>query len=295
VQNRADRNIASEFLKVSATRPADAQAKQGRVLIIAGSDSGGGAGLQADIKTVAALGGYAMTAVTALTAQNTQGVFGIFDIPTDFIRQQIRVVLSDLGADCIKIGMLHTPEVIEAVAASLASDAPGIPIVLDPVMMAKGGQPLLVEDAVAGLARQLVPMATVLTPNLPEADALAGQSGLSQDDLAQRLLALGPHAVLVKGGHGAGPVVTDVLAQRGHPPLTFESPRIDTLHTHGTGCTLASAMAVGLAQGLDVRSAVTRARAYVLEAIRTAPGFGHGHGPLNHGHTARPFAVPEAG
>ena len=264
------------------------------MLIIAGSDSGGGAGLQADIKTVTALGGFAMTAVTALTAQNTQGVFGIFDIPPDFIAEQIRVVLSDIGADCIKIGMLHRPEAIEAVAAVLAGDAEGIPIVLDPVMMAKGGQPLLVADAVASLARRLVPKAAVLTPNLPEAVALAGQTGLSQEELARPLLALGPQAVLVKGGHGSGASVIDVLAEQGQPPVAFESPRIDTPHTHGTGCTLASAVAVGLAQGLDVRSAVARARAYVLEAIRTAPGFGHGHGPLNHAHTVRPFMVPGA-
>lgn len=260
----------------------------GRVLIVAGSDSGGGAGIQADIKTVTALGGYAMTAITALTAQNTQGVFGIEDVPADFVATQMRVVLGDLGADCIKIGMLHRPEVIAAVADVLAADAAGIPVVLDPVMVAKGGHRLLQAEAVAMLTARLMPMAAVLTPNRPEAEALAGGPG-EPAAIAIRLLALGPRAILLKGGHGEGDDVTDLLVHAGAEPEAFTSPRIATRHTHGTGCTLASAVATGLAQGLDLRAAVMRARAYVLEAIRTAPGFGHGHGPLNHGHTVRPF------
>jgi hydroxymethylpyrimidine/phosphomethylpyrimidine kinase len=260
----------------------------GRVLIVAGSDSGGGAGIQADIKTVTALGGYAMTAITALTAQTTEGVFGIHDVPPDFVAEQIRLVLSDLGADCIKIGMLHRLDIIEAVCTVLTDTARDIPVVLDPVMIAKGGHSLLTPDALATLIRQAVPMASVLTPNLPEAAVLAGGDDASdRAALAGALLRLGPRAVLLKGGHAPGSVVVDVLAEKGGSVEAFEHPRIATSSTHGTGCTLASAIATGIAQGLSVRDAVVRARAYVLEAIRTAPGFGHGHGPLNHAHTVR--------
>jgi hydroxymethylpyrimidine/phosphomethylpyrimidine kinase len=262
------------------------------VLIIAGSDSGGGAGVQADIKTVTALGGYAMTAITALTAQNTQGVFAVHDVPPAFIAQQIEVVLDDIGADCVKIGMLHRPEVVETVCGVLVRSAVGVPIVVDPVMVAKGGQSLLVADGVDSLRSRLAPMATVLTPNLPEAYVLArvpDTASLPAGELAMRLLALGPAAVVVKGGHAEGPMIRDLLAMTGRPPEVFETARIETQQTHGTGCTLASAIATGLAQGLGVRDAVVRARAYVLEAIRTAPGLGSGHGPLNHAHTVRQF------
>lgn len=266
----------------------------GRVLIIAGSDSGGGAGIQADIKTVTALGGYAMTAITALTAQNTKGVFGIHDVPPAFVAQQIEVVINDIGADCVKIGMLHRREIVETVCDVLAATAAGIPIVLDPVMVAKGGQTLLLPHAVESLREKLVPMATVLTPNLPEALLLANVSPRepvpAAAELAARLLSLGPGAVLVKGGHDESPTtITDVLVRRGAVPEVFENPRIATRHTHGTGCTLAAAIATGLAQGLEMGAAVMRARAYVLQAIRTAPGFGGGHGPLNHGHTIGMF------
>jgi hydroxymethylpyrimidine/phosphomethylpyrimidine kinase len=260
----------------------------GRVLIVAGSDSGGGAGIQADIKTVTALGGYAMTAVTALTAQNTLGVFSIHDVPTSFVLQQIRVIVEDLGVDCVKLGMLHRPEVIDAVCDVLAGSLRGVPVVVDPVMVAKGGDPLLAPDAIEVLRRRLVPLATVLTPNLPEAEALA-ECAADAATLASRLLFLGPQAVLVKGGHGAGRTCVDVLLQRPADREVFESPRIETRHSHGTGCTLASAIATGLAQGADIRSAVVRARAYVREAILQAPGFGAGNGPLHHGHTVRPF------
>jgi hydroxymethylpyrimidine/phosphomethylpyrimidine kinase len=262
------------------------------VLIIAGSDSGGGAGIQADIKTVTALGGYAATAITALTAQNTRGVFAVHDVPPAFIAQQIEVVLGDIGADCVKIGMLHRPEIVATVCGVLAGSAAGVPIVVDPVMVAKGGQSLLVAEGVDSLRSRLVPMATVLTPNLPEAYVLAGFSDsapLPAGELATRLLAFGPAAVLVKGGHAEGPLIRDVLALAGSQPEVFETARIETDQTHGTGCTLASAIATGLAQGLGVRDAVVRARAYVLEAIRTAPGLGRGHGPLNHAHTVRRF------
>lgn len=261
----------------------------GRVLIVAGSDPSGGAGIQADIKTVTALGGYAMTAITALTAQNTEGVFGVHEVPPAFIAQQMRLVLSDIGADCIKIGMLHSAEVIATVAGVLAADAPDVPIVLDPVMVAKGGHALLALEAVASLKAHLVGRARLITPNLPEAVALAGDGGDGRS-LAARVLALGPQAVLLKGGHGAGDDVTDILLEAGAEPEIFVSSRLKTRNTHGTGCTLASAIATGLAQGLALRAAVVRARAYVLEAIRTAPGYGKGHGPLNHGHTVRPFA-----
>lgn len=261
----------------------------GRVLIIAGSDSGGGAGIQADIKTVTALGGYAATAVTALTAQNTQGVFGILEVPPPFIAHQIGLVLDDVGADCIKIGMLHRADVIDAVADSLDRHLDTIPLVLDPVMVAKGGHSLLEADAIDRLRRRLLPKAMVVTPNLPEAEVLVGAG--APDEMAVRLLALGPRAVLVKGGHGDGAVLTDVLVRADAPPECFESARIETAHTHGTGCTLASAIATGLAQRMELREAVIRARAYVRQAILTAPGFGGGHGPLNHAHTVAPFTA----
>ncbi len=263
---------------------------KGRVLIVAGSDSGGGAGIQADIKTVTALGGYAATALTALTAQNTQGVFGIHDVPVDFIAQQMTVVLDDIGADCIKTGMLHKVEVIERVAAVIDSHAAGVPLVVDPDMVAKGGAALLRPDAVAALTRELVARATVVTPNLPEAERLTGMNVTTVDDMcaaAQALRERGPAAVLLKGGHLEGDEITDVLASKDGVQL-FRSTRIDTRHTHGTGCTLASAIATGLAQELSLVEAVSRARDYVLAAIRAAPGLGHGHGPLNHAHTLAP-------
>jgi hydroxymethylpyrimidine/phosphomethylpyrimidine kinase len=264
---------------------------QGRVLIVAGSDSGGGAGIQADIKTVTALGGYGATAVTALTAQNTEGVFGVVAIDPAFIKQQMDVVLRDIGADAIKTGMLHTAQVIDAVVDTLDQLAPGVPLVADPVMVAQSGDSLLDPDAVATLLRRLVPRATVLTPNVPEAEALTGRpiGDLAAMEAAGRaLLDLGAQAVLVKGGHMDGPVVTDVLVTI-EGVRRFESPRIHTAHTHGTGCTLASAIATGLAQGLALEPAVVRARAYLTEAIRQAPGLGHGSGPVNHGHTVRRF------
>ncbi len=264
---------------------------KGRVLIVAGSDSGGGAGIQADIKAVTALGGFAATAITALTAQNTLGVQGVLPIPLDFIRQQMRVVLEDIGADAIKTGMLHDAATIEAVCAELPA---GIALVADPVMVAKGGHALLQDQAVATLKRVLLPRAAVLTPNLPEAEALVGLRIRSAADMpaaARALLALGPRAVLLKGGHLEGPRVLDLLATA-EGLWGFEGERVATRHTHGTGCTLASALAAGLAQGLELRAAVARARAYVLAAIKAAPGFGAGHGPLDHGVTCDPARLP---
>jgi hydroxymethylpyrimidine/phosphomethylpyrimidine kinase len=257
---------------------------QGRVLVIAGSDSGGGAGIQADIKTITALGAFAATAVTALTAQNTLGVHGIMAVPVDFIRQQIEVVMSDIGADVIKIGMLGDAQTIEAVCDALAAYAPGVPVVLDPVMVAKGGHALLESTAVAVLRRRLLPMAAIITPNLPEAEALTGLSIGSETEMrtaATALLALGAPAVLLKGGHLASDTVTDLLASAAGVEA-FAAPRIETRHTHGTGCTTASAVAAGLAQGMSLRDSVVRARAFVRAALVAAPGLGRGHGPLNH-------------
>lgn len=264
---------------------------QGRVLIIAGSDSGGGAGIQADLKTVTALGGYAMTAITALTAQNTEGVFGVHAPPPEFVAEQMRLVLDDIGADCIKIGMLHSIPVINAVADALIEYAPGIPVVLDPVMVAKGGAPLLEADAMDAYRARMPALATVMTPNLPEAGALTGrtiETASDQDNAIAGVRALGAKAVLLKGGHLEGDEVRDLLIEPTDITV-FANPRIATRHTHGTGCTLASAIATGVAQGLSLKDSVSRAIAYVREAIRTAPGFGRGHGPLNHGHTVAPF------
>jgi len=262
---------------------------KGRVLIIAGSDSGGGAGIQADIKTVTALGGFAMTAITALTAQNTQGVHGIHEGPVDLVVQQIRVVLSDIGADSIKIGMLHRAEIIDAVVDVLAEMAPGVPVVSDPVMIAKGGASLLAEAAQTALVTKLIPASRLITPNVPEAEVLSGLGIHTREDMAQAaqaLMALGPAGVLLKGGHLAdAKTVADLLLDGADLAELFEASRIDTPNTHGTGCTLASAIACGMAQGMTVRDAVVRAREYVREAIRTNPGYGHGHGPLNHAHT----------
>lgn len=266
---------------------------KGRVLIVAGSDSGGGAGIQADIKAVTALGGFAMTAVTALTAQNTEGVANVLPVPPAFIREQMNVVVSDLGVDAVKTGMLHDAAVIEAVAEELAELDPAVPIVVDPVMVAKGGHRLLEESAAEALIRLMIPRASVLTPNIPEAEALSGMAILSVEDMrrvASRLLQAGCGAVLMKGGHLPGERVTDLLATPDGME-SFESARIETRHTHGTGCTLASAIAAGLAQGMGLRDAVVRARHYVLMAMASAPGYGRGHGPLDHSVTVDPVRI----
>jgi hydroxymethylpyrimidine/phosphomethylpyrimidine kinase len=260
---------------------------KGRVLAVAGSDSGGGAGIQADIKTVTALGGYAATAITAITAQNTRGVFGVHALDPAFVVRQLELVLEDIGADAIKTGMLHSVAMIDAVGDALERLAPGIPLVVDPVMIAKGGAPLLESAAEKRLCQRLVPRATLITPNAPEAAALTGLELASAGDLeraAERLVELGASAALVKGGHLPGERVVDVLATRSGLLRRFEGPRLHTTATHGTGCTLASAIATGIAQGMELERAIERARAYLIEAMRTAPGLGTGHGPLNHGH-----------
>jgi hydroxymethylpyrimidine/phosphomethylpyrimidine kinase len=265
---------------------------KGRVLIIAGSDSGGGAGIQGDIKTVTCLGGYAATAITALTAQNTQGVFGIHDVADDFIEKQITLVADDIGVDAFKTGMLHKTSVIDAVAKSIKPYLKNAHFVLDPVMFAKGGSALLQPDALAALKEKLIPLASIITPNVPEAEYLSGMKIHTIEDMlkaAQKMLALGCGAVLLKGGHlEDGKDVTDILVTK-DGSKTYTQPRIDTPHTHGTGCTLASAIATGLAQAMTLQNAVTRARAYVLKAIATAPKLGKGHGPLGHGHTVTAF------
>ncbi len=257
---------------------------KGRVLIVAGSDSGGGAGIQADIKAVTAMAGFAMTAITALTAQNTLGVHGVHMVPGAFIAQQIKVVLDDLGADAIKTGMLGDAATVALVADMLRQHAAKVKLVVDPVMVAKGGASLLTDDAVAHLRRLLLPMATLLTPNLPEASLLTGIDIVDEEGMhraAAALLAMGPDAVLLKGGHLPGEELIDLLVTD-DATLAFRSARINTPHTHGTGCTLASAAAAGLAQGMALVDAVSRARAYVQSAIFSAPGYGAGHGPLNH-------------
>ena len=261
-----------------------------RVLIVAGSDSGGGAGIQADIKTISMLDAYAATAITALTAQNTEGVFGILPIPPEFIRRQIEVVLDDIGADGIKTGMLHDAAVIEAVAAVLQERAAAIPAVVDPVMVAKGGSRLIEPEAIEALKQLLIARAEIVTPNLPEAEILCGSTIANIAEMqaaGESLIALGCRAVLVKGGHLPGETISDVLVTADGSSRVWESSRIATRHTHGTGCTLASAIAAGLAQGLGIESAVDRARAYVQRAIAGAPGLGRGHGPLDHAHPLR--------
>ena len=258
-----------------------------RLLIVAGSDSGGGAGIQADIKTATMHGVFAMTAVTAITVQDTRGVHGVHVIPDEVIADQMVACLIDIGADAVKTGMLHSAGTIETVARVLAKHAGDVPMVVDPVMVAKGGARLIDETAVAAMKAHLFPRAAVITPNLPEAAAL-----LDMDDIAdvagmeaagRALLDFGPRAVLMKGGHLPGDKVTDLLITRAGMSR-YDGPRIESRHTHGTGCTMASAIASGLAQGLALSDAVAAARVYVTRAIETAPGLGHGHGPLNHMH-----------
>ncbi|GJL97684.1 MAG: hydroxymethylpyrimidine/phosphomethylpyrimidine kinase [Hyphobacterium sp.] len=259
---------------------------KGRVLIVAGSDSGGGAGIQADIKTVTALGGYATTAITAITVQNTLGVSGVHSVPVGVVEAQARAVLDDIGADVIKTGMLGTAELVEKLA-DLLSDYPDIPLVLDPVMIATSGDVLIDEAAIDGIRDRLLPRAALITPNAPEAATLTGRPVMTtqeQADAGQKLVEMGAVAALVKGGHLSGKVITDVLVTASST-IVFESERQDTRNTHGTGCTLASAIATGLAGGAPLATAIETAGQYLSEAIRRAPGLGSGHGPVNHGWT----------
>ena len=252
-------------------------------LTIAGSDSGGGAGIQADLKTFAAHRVFGTCAITAVTAQNTLGVTMWRAVASDLVTAQIEAVAGDLGVDAVKVGMLANTAIVEAVAAAIAElDLPHV--VVDPVMIAKGGDRLLEAEAVAAVRAELLPLAHVVTPNVPEAEVLSGRTIRSVDDMraaGERILGLGPRVVLVKGGHLEGPESIDVVCTA-HEVFELRGPRIDTRHTHGTGCTLSSAIAANLALGLDDRSALSRARDYLDGAIRHAPGLGRGHGPLGH-------------
>lgn len=253
-----------------------------KVLTIAGSDSGGGAGIQADLKTITVLGAYGLSVITALTAQNTLGVQGIHEPPPAFIGKQLDSVLSDIGADAAKTGMLANPALVRVVAAKIKEYR--VPnLVVDPVMAAQGGDPLVTSDTRKALAKELIPLADLITPNLPEAEILLGREVQSPQDMAEAaraLLALGPKAVLVKGGHLAGPAL-DILFD-GQEIREYSTPRLKTPHTHGTGCTYSAAMATRLAQGRPLAQAVAEAKEFITEAIRRAVPIGQGHGPANH-------------
>lgn len=242
-----------------------------RILAIAGSDSSGGAGIQADIKTITMLGGYAMTAITAVTAQNTLGVQEVFALPVALVEAQFQSAVSDIGVDAIKIGMLGRPELAEAVWDLLIAMPEGLPIVFDPVMITTSGAALNERGTSAAMQR-LLGLASLVTPNLPELEALGG---------VDAILAEAP-AVLIKGGHGEGDMIVDRLVTRDGEIARWEAPRIDTRHTHGTGCTLASAIATGLGAGMSLEAAIERARLFVRAALNSAPGFGGGNGPLGH-------------
>lgn len=268
--------------------PSSQSPRYARVLSIAGSDSGGGAGIQADLKTLSALGCYGMTAITAITAQNTQGVRAIHGIPAQMLRAQIDAVLEDIGADAVKIGMLHDPEVVRVVVEAIKRHRLQ-QVVLDPVMVATSGDRLMAAETVHVLVHELFPLATVITPNLDEAALLLNRTidgAEALDAAATALLALGAPAVLLKGGHLPGDTVMDVLALADGTRLRLQSPRIVTHNGHGTGCTLSSAIAAHLALGLPLPQAVEQARAYILGAIAAGANVhtGHGHGPLNHGY-----------
>ena len=255
---------------------------------IAGSDSGGGAGIQADLKTFSALGVFGASAITALTAQNTLGVQAIHAVPPEFVSQQIDSVFGDLSVSAVKIGMLATPEVIEAVAQGLDRFG-GLPVVLDPVMVAASGDVLIAPEAVEALRRHLLPRAGLITPNLPEAarllDAEVARDEEETADQARALMGIGARAVLIKGGHAEGPESVDILVTSDGVER-LPAPRADTRNTHGTGCTLSSAIAAGLAKGQDLVGAVQMAKRYVTEAIRRSDELriGHGHGPVHHFH-----------
>jgi hydroxymethylpyrimidine/phosphomethylpyrimidine kinase len=264
-----------------------------RLLTIAGSDSGGGAGIQADLKTFAALGCYGMSAITAITAQNTMGVTAIQPLPAALLTQQIDAVTADIGVDAVKIGMLHDPEVVLAVAAAIRRHG-WTRVVLDPVMVATSGDALIARETVAVLVRELFPLATVVTPNLDEAALLLGRPVTTEAELPQAaadLLALGAPAMLLKGGHLAGDTLVDLLLQAGQAPVAMSGARIDSVNTHGTGCTLSSAIACHLALGCTLADAVRLSRDYVIAAIRHGADVktGGGHGPLNHGFAPAPM------
>lgn len=256
----------------------------GRVLVVAGSDPSGGAGIQADIKTITMLGQYAATAITAITIQNTQGVSGVEPVPESVISGQIDAVLSDIGADALKTGMLHSKGVIETVCDALENAEYAGWLVVDPVMVATSGDRLLNEDAMDALKGRLLPKASVLTPNIPEAEALTGMAITDVDGMraaGKAMLGMGAQAVVLKGGHLSGDKVTDICLQP-DGEILVENDKIDSRHTHGTGCTLASAIAAGLSDGQSLETAFKRATEFVHQAIVKAPMLGEGNGPLGH-------------
>jgi len=265
-----------------------ANKKTAIALTIAGSDSGGGAGIQADLKAMSALGVYGSSVITAITAQNTKAVTDVHEVPVSTIAKQIQAVLDDLSVGAIKIGMLSSAEIIEVVSSEL--EAVAIPVVSDPVMVAKSGDRLLRNDALNALKEKLVPLATVLTPNLPEAADLLGQKeAVSTDEMleqAKALLDLGPKSVLMKGGHARGEICVDLLVGQDGSVERFEAPRLNTKNTHGTGCTLSASVAAGLAKGLGVSDAVRSAHSYLQSAVRAADTLtiGSGQGPVHHFH-----------
>jgi hydroxymethylpyrimidine/phosphomethylpyrimidine kinase len=258
--------------------------KLARIMTIAGSDSGGGAGIQGDIKTISSLGGYATSAITAITAQNTLGVSNILNIPINLIEDQIKAILNDIGADAIKIGMLSNEEIINSITNLLSKLNNKIPIVLDPVMVAKGGHKLLDEGAEKVLINKLMPLCTIITPNIPEAEVITGQTinNVNELELSGRyIIEMGIDNVLMKGGHLEGNLLTDILLNKINLKY-FKSKKINTKNSHGTGCTLSSAIACGLGQELSIEEAVKRAHKYVNKAIQFAPNIGKGNGPINH-------------
>jgi hydroxymethylpyrimidine/phosphomethylpyrimidine kinase len=275
-------NLINQTSKASLTH------RYARVLSIAGSDSGGGAGIQADLKTFSSLGCYGMSAITALTAQNTQGVSGIHPVPPEFLKAQLKAVIEDIGVDAVKIGMLHSPDIVRVVANAIR-DYGLKRVVLDPVMVATSGDRLIEAETVDVLRTELFPWVDVITPNLDEAALLLGRDlpdATALDQAAEDLRRQGARAVLLKGGHLKSEAVVDVLSEPGHALLHLRSERIASGNVHGTGCTLSSAIAAHLALGLPLREAVQQARSYILEAIRegAAVQTGRGHGPLCHGH-----------
>lgn len=258
--------------------------KLAKIMTIAGSDSGGGAGIQGDIKTITSLGGYATSAITAITAQNTLGVKSVLNISINMIEEQITAILEDIGTDAIKIGMLSNEKIIHCVVKLLSNLKKEIPIVLDPVMVAKGGHKLLDAGAETALINELMPLCTIITPNIPEAEVITGikiNDALDLENAGRSIIDMGINNVLMKGGHLNSSKLTDVLITNNNIEY-FNNNKINTKNSHGTGCTLSSAIACGLGQKLTLKESVKRAHLYVYKSILNAPNIGKGNGPLNH-------------
>ena len=255
-----------------------------RCLTIAGSDSGGGAGVQADLKTFTALGVYGMSAITSVTVQNTEGVFGIFDLPPEVVYNQIRVVVQDIGVDSAKTGMLSNTDTVLAVARAV-KDLRIPNLVVDPVFRAKSGDLLLKEESVEVLVKEIFPLALIVTPNIPEAEALCGdriRNLRDAENCARKILEMGPRSVVIKGGHMEGSKVIDLLYEGGSEVHYFVDDRVETENTHGTGCTFSAAICALIGRGLELKETVRKAKDFVRKAIETNPNLGRGHGPLNH-------------